>query len=208
MSTWQTTAVLLAAYLLGSVSFAWLFAKALKGVDLRTIGSGNLGATNAGRLLGHRMAVVVYLLDFAKGALPVILVRELAGNPLVASAAPVALLAGVAAFVGHCFPVWHGFRGGKGVATASGVVVAHTPLVALVAFLVFGFAVAVSKRISVGSLAAAVALPVAYAVLPGESRSPWTLGAYAFIASLVGVKHRANIGRLLRGEEPKIGARK
>jgi glycerol-3-phosphate acyltransferase PlsY len=209
MNAWQTIATAGLAYLLGSVSFAWLFAKRLKGVDLRTYGSGNLGATNAGRLLGRRMAVAIYLLDFAKGFAPVFVLRRPWGDPLAPGGVPVALLAGLAALIGHCFPVWHGFRGGKGVATASGVIVALTPLVSLVVFAVFGIAVAVSRRISVGSVAAAATLPIAQSVLrDGSGGTGWVLGLYVAVAMLIVARHHQNLRRLFRGEEPRIGARK
>jgi glycerol-3-phosphate acyltransferase PlsY len=208
MSALQTIAVVVAAYLLGSVSFAWIFAKRLEGIDLRTFGSGNLGATNAGRLLGRRMALLIYALDFAKGWVPVVLLRTWARDPAGPGGVPVALLAGLAAFVGHCFPLWHGFRGGKGVATASGVIVGLTPVSALIVAGVFAVAVAVSRRISVGSIAAAVALPIAQWAR-AEGRAPgWTLGLYAVMAAVIVARHHRNLRRLIRGEEPKIGARR
>jgi glycerol-3-phosphate acyltransferase PlsY len=213
MNAWQRIAVVVAAYLIGSVSFAWILAKRLKGVDLRTVGSGNLGATNAARVLGRRLGSVVYVLDFAKGLLPVVLVRALtAGEKAGASIGPVPLtiLAGLAAIVGHCFPVWHQFRGGKGVATASGVVAGLTPLVAIIAGAVFGIAVLVSRRISVGSILAAAALPVAQFLLrdgpPVDVRE--VLIFYCALAVFVIARHHQNLRRLFRGEEPRIGARR
>jgi acyl phosphate:glycerol-3-phosphate acyltransferase len=210
MNAWQTISVAVLAYLVGSVSFAWLFAKKLKGVDLRAFGSGNLGATNAGRLLGRTMAVVIYVLDFAKGFVPVYLLRLPWGDPAAPGGVPVAVLAGLAALLGHCFPIWHGFRGGKGVATASGVIVALTPVVALMAFGAFGAVVLAARRISAASMAAAVSLPVAYAIFREKTTaaSDWVLGLYAAIAVLVIARHHQNLRRLLRGEEPRIGTKK
>jgi glycerol-3-phosphate acyltransferase PlsY len=211
MNAWQTIAVAVLAYLLGSVSFAWIFAKKLEGIDLRTYGSGNLGATNAGRLLGRPMAVLIYALDFSKGFLPVFLLRRPFGDPPGPGGVPVAVLAGLAAFVGHCFPVWHGFRGGKGVATASGLIVALTPLVALATFLVFGALVALFRRISVGSIGASATLPIGQAILREGSdarAAAWVLALYVAVALMVIARHHQNIRRLLRGEEPRIGAGK
>jgi glycerol-3-phosphate acyltransferase PlsY len=207
MSPWAATSAVVAAYLLGSVSFAWLFARWLRGVDLRTIGSGNLGATNAGRLLGRKYAVLIYLLDFGKGFVPVVLLRAAARDPVAWGVVPVALLAGIAAFVGHCFPAWHGFRGGKGVATASGAIAGLTPLVAVTVFAVFGIALKVSRIVSLGSIAAALALPLAQLAFR-EGPSPLvTLAAYGFIAVVVIARHHRNVRRLLAGQEPRIGTK-
>lgn len=157
------------------------------------------------------MAVVVYALDFAKGFVPVLILRRLCADPLGPGGVPVAVLAGLAALLGHCFPIWHSFRGGKGVATASGVILALTPLVGAIAFVLFGVVVALTRRISAGSIAAAAALPVAQAFLR-EGSSPtsanWALALYVAIAALVIGRHHQNVRRLLRGEEPRIGARK
>jgi glycerol-3-phosphate acyltransferase PlsY len=210
MNAWLTIAVAVLAYLVGSVSFAWIFAKRLKGVDLRAFGSGNLGATNAGRLLGRRMAVLIYALDFAKGFVPVFVLRRPLGDPLGPGGVPVAVVAGLAALLGHCFPIWHNFRGGKGVATASGLIVALTPVVAAIAFGLFGVIVAITRRISAGSIVAAASLPVAQAAVSGRSgtSSGFVLAFYVAIAVLVIARHHQNLRRLLRGEEPRIGAGK
>jgi glycerol-3-phosphate acyltransferase PlsY len=207
MTPWAATLAVVAAYLLGSVSFAWIFAWRIKGVDLRTFGSGNLGATNAGRLLGRRFAVIIYLLDFAKGVVPVAALRLFGREPAAFDAVPVALAAGFAAFAGHCFPVWHGFRGGKGVATASGAIVGLTPLVALVAFAVFAVTLRVWKFVSLGSIAAAVALPLGQLAIREGPRPLTTVAAYVVMALVVVLRHHRNIRRLISGEEPRIGAK-
>jgi acyl phosphate:glycerol-3-phosphate acyltransferase len=213
MNAWQTIAVATLSYLLGSVSFAWILAKKIAGVDLRTVGSGNLGATNAGRLLGRKWAIVIYLLDFSKGFVPVIVLRRAFGDPSGPATVPVSIVAGLAAFLGHCLPIWHGFRGGKGVATASGVITALTPRAAALVFLIFGLAVALSRRISVGSVAGAAALPLVHFLLrensaTNELAASWTLALYGVLAIVVIFRHRQNLRRLVRGEEPRIGARK
>lgn len=208
-------ATLLASYALGSVSFAYLAAKLLRGVDLRAVGSGNLGATNASRVLGRKWGVAIYLLDFLKGFAPALLVLRCADDPRLGGPGgpPLAACAGLAAFVGHCYPAWHGFRGGKGVATASGLVLALSPWAGLTAFAVFGALVLAFRFISVGSVAAAAALPFAHvafggvdATLTGGGR--WITGLFALIAAWVIVRHRSNLRRVLAGEEPKVGKRK
>jgi acyl phosphate:glycerol-3-phosphate acyltransferase len=208
MTFWQTIACAVLAYLFGSVSFAWIIAKRLKGVDLRTVGSGNLGATNAGRLLGRKWAVVVYVLDFAKGFLPVALLRGPAAEPLAFGEVQVALIAGLAAFAGHCFPIWHQFRGGKGVATGSGVIVGLTPLAASIVIGVFAVVVLIGRRISIASVCAALTLPIAQALLregPTPRARTATLIVYAAMAAVLIVRHRQNLARFFRGEEPRIG---
>lgn len=208
-------ATLLASYALGSVSFAYLAAKLLRGVDLRAVGSGNLGATNASRVLGRKWGVAIYLLDFLKGFAPALLVLRCAGDPRLGGPGgpPLAACAGLAAFVGHCYPAWHGFRGGKGVATASGLVLALSPWAGLTAFAVFGALVLAFRFISVGSVAAAAALPFLHVAFGGVESTltgggRWITGLFALIAAWVIVRHRSNLRRVLAGEEPKVGKRK
>ncbi|MFW5846405.1 MAG: glycerol-3-phosphate acyltransferase, partial [Planctomycetota bacterium] len=159
--------LLLAAYLVGSVSFAWLAGR-LKGVDLRQHGSGNLGATNAGRTLGGAWFAIVFIADVAKGALPVLLVRLLLPIDLVPVELPLlAVLTGAAAVLGHVFTCFHGFRGGKAVATSLGVLIGLVPLVAglgagiwLITWLLArkGFGMSSSDAVSPASLLAAAAI--------------------------------------------------
>jgi glycerol-3-phosphate acyltransferase PlsY len=193
---------LLAAYLLGSVPAAHIAGK-LHGVDLRTHGSGNLGATNAWRVLGWPTGLAVYAFDTLKGALPVLFF------PALFHAEPAAHWAlgyGLAAIVGHVKPIFLlGKGGGKGVATAGGVFAALVPLALLAAFVVFATVMLASGYVSLGSLAAAVTLPVAIGALYGV-RSP-AFGASVLVAAFVFWSHRANIGRLRRGEESRFGRR-
>ncbi len=191
-----------AAYLAGAVPFGLVVGRALRGLDIREHGSRNLGATNAWRVLGPRIGVLVLLLDAGKGLVPVLAARALAGEAA-------AFAAGAAAILGHVFPIYLRFRGGKGVATSAGVLAALAPVETAVAAVAFALALAATRIVSVGSLAAAVALP-ATAILrdPGTalaSRLPIT-GLALAAAVLVFVRHRANLGRLARGLEPRIGA--
>ncbi|MDA1114349.1 MAG: glycerol-3-phosphate 1-O-acyltransferase PlsY [Planctomycetota bacterium] len=180
----------IASYLLGSVSFSLLFAK-LKGVDLRSVGSGNPGATNAARAMGKRVGLAVYLLDMLKGLLPVLIANWLWG-------VEASVVAGASAYAGHIFPFWNGFRGGKGVATLSGAFLALAPLV----FLAAGLSWILVKKgfglVALSSLAFGLTLPVA----------AWALGEHDWIFwfGLVGglflfVTHRSNLKKMMQGTE-------
>lgn len=191
------------AYVAGSIPFAHL-AGIAKSVDLRKQGSGNLGATNVFRVLGWKIGILVFLADAAKGALPVLLVP-----PRIDSARdPVlwAIVIGVAAIVGHVRPVFLKFgKGGKGVATASGVFLALAPVPMLVTFAVFVAVVLATGYVSLGSLISAVLLPALLAIALGVSSPLFALSAV--VAVFVFWTHRANIGRLRRGEENRFGKR-
>ncbi|HTW26341.1 MAG TPA: glycerol-3-phosphate 1-O-acyltransferase PlsY [Acetobacteraceae bacterium] len=183
-------------YLLGSIPFGLLLTRAAGLGDIRAIGSGNIGATNVLRT-GHKgLAAATLLLDAAKGVAAVLLVHWLLGAP----AAPVAA---VAAIIGHCFPVWLHFRGGKGVATGFGIILALSWPVGAIAAAVWAAVAAASRISSAGALAACVAAPLlalAFAGIP-------TVLAIIVAALIVIARHRANIRRLLAGTEPRIGAR-
>ncbi len=192
------TAVICIAYLLGSIPFALLCARRWGAADLRSFGSGNLGATNVMRASGVKLGLLVAALDMAKGAAGVVLAERLTGNP----AAPAA--AGVAAIIGHIYPVWLRFRGGKGVATACGVFSLLTPLALPPALGIFIAAVWLTKYISLGSLLASIALPpLAYAL---GSPAPAVAAAVAASAIIV-FRHRSNLARLRTGTERRLGAR-
>ena len=187
-------ALTLAGYLIGSISFGLLTARR-HGQDLRGQGSGNTGATNVGRVLGRRLGRRVLVLDAAKGALPT-LVAVFSFGP----SDPVAALTGLATIVGHCFPLWHGFRGGKGAATAAGVMLALYPPAGLGALLVYLLAKRLTGRASVGSLLGALTgALVTAAALGADPRS--ILGGVAF--GLITLRHGDNIRRLFRGQEPE-----
>lgn len=186
--------VAIGAYLLGSIPFGVLITRALGLGDLRGIGSGNIGATNVLRTGNKGAAAATLLLDGAKGAAAVLIARHVAGPEA-------ALVAGGAAMLGHCFPVWLGFRGGKGVATFLGVLLALAPLVGLVSCATWLVVAKVSKISSLSALVAAVLAPLWLAVM-GPPGSVW-LGIA--LAALVLARHHANIRRLINGPEPRIG---
>ena len=188
--------LVLLGYLSGSIPFGLLLVRATRGVDVREAGSGNIGATNVARVAGKRLGVVVLVLDALKGALPVLLARAVEGTPLVPAAV------GLAAFVGHVAPPWLGFRGGKGVATALGVLAVLAPRAALAGALTYAVVLAALRISSVGSLlAGVVAVAVAWLV-PGTPAASAALTSVLFAAMLW--THRGNIGRLLRRGEPRV----
>lgn len=204
--------LLFAAYLLGAIPFGYLLGRLVRGIDIRQHGSGNIGATNVGRVLGWKWFPLVLLLDFAKGAVPVALLKwHLLPLPPGSLGTPeeLAAAAGLAAILGHLFPIYLGFRGGKGVATAAGALLVLLPLPALVAFGVFIVVVLASRYVSLSSLAAAMALVVArFTETSTDAFGPdhWAGTSVAVLAAvLVVVRHRTNISRLLAGTEPKVG---
>ncbi len=194
LGLWLAAAV--GGYLLGSVPFGMVLTHLAGLGDIRSIGSGNIGATNVLRTGNKGLAAATLLLDGGKGAAAVLLAGLLGGD-----VAPLAAAAG--AMLGHSFPVWLGFRGGKGVATALGILLALAWPVGVAACLVW---LVTAKLFRISSLAALVAIGtsplVAWAVV-----GPRLAVAAAFIALLVTIRHHANLGRLLRGEEPRIGKR-
>lgn len=195
--------LLVIGYLMGSTPTSFWVGRAL-GVDLRTVGSGNLGATNAFRVLGGRAALPVVAVDVAKGWLPA---RAFPLLDVPEAGWGWALAYGGAAILGHVFSVWVRFRGGKGVATSAGVFLALAPWALLVAFLVFATTAVSTRLVSLASILAAVALPFAVATtpLPAPVGSRSVLVAFTGgLALFVVWAHRSNLGRLLRGEETPI----
>ena len=191
-------AALIGGYLLGSIPFGVIATRLGGAGDLRQVGSGNIGATNVLRTGRKDLALITLLGDGGKGAVAVLIARALWGPDAGA-------LAGGAAFVGHIFPVWLGFKGGKGVATFLGVLLAAAWPVGLGACATW-LLIAVLLRISSLSALTAAALAPLYAFLLHQSRA--TLVLALFMAVLVFIRHHANIARLLKGEEPRIGAGK
>jgi acyl phosphate:glycerol-3-phosphate acyltransferase len=185
------------AYLMGSIPFAQLLSRR-QGVDLRRVGSGNVGATNVLRTIGVQAAVLAMMLDAVKGTVAVLVAQRLTGGVM----APV--VAGLASMIGHVYPVWLRFRGGKGVATAAGAFVVLTPAALGAAAGVFLIVVSFTRFISVGSMAAALTL----AVWTIASDAPTGVGIGAAAAALmVIVGHRTNLARLVAGTERRIGQR-
>lgn len=207
-ASWTAIAALLVGgYLLGSVSFAWLLA-CLRGVDLRSVGSGNLGATNAGRALGRPYGVLVYLLDALKGWAP-----AQAGLLWKPEEPWVAVAGAGGAVIGHVFPVFLRFRGGKGVATLSGTLIALAPWALLLSVPPFVLIVLLTRYMSLGSLFLGVSIPGLAWLSPelGVRAAPYPQPVlyYCLVAgAFILFTHRSNVRRLLAGEENRLGGRK
>ncbi|WP_353198161.1 glycerol-3-phosphate 1-O-acyltransferase PlsY [Sandarakinorhabdus sp.] len=185
---------LLIGYVLGSIPFGLLLTRMI-GIDIRQVGSGNIGTTNVLRTGNKALAAATLLLDAGKGAAAVLIGRELGGEMA-------GIMAGMAAFIGHCFPVWLRFRGGKGVATILGITLAALPLAGLIALAVWLGGALVTRYSSVGGMLAAVACPLAVWLLAHDLG--WALHL-AMLAALLIFQHRDNLARLGNGTESKIG---
>jgi glycerol-3-phosphate acyltransferase PlsY len=183
-------------YLLGSVPFGLVLTRLAGGGDLRKTGSGNIGATNVLRSGNKGLAALTLLLDIGKGYAAVYLALQISGG--------LGVLAGLGAFLGHLYPVWLRFNGGKGVATLLGVVTALIPTAGLIFAVTWLGSLALWRYSSVGGMLAAVSVPIAAFVLGEYAMMPMFIG----LALLVLWKHRSNIERLIAGEEPKVGASK
>lgn len=191
-----------ASYLLGSIPFSVIVGYLFSGVDVRKLGSGNAGATNVYRVAGLIPAILATILDVAKGATPVLVVRILAPD-----IEWLHLAAGFAAVIGHIFPLFAGFKGGKGVNTLLGAFVVLLPLEIAICTLIFGIVFATGRVVSIGSIIAGVSLSLIVVIekyVAGKNISGLLLSACIAVSVLVLFTHRANIRRLVRGEEAKL----
>jgi glycerol-3-phosphate acyltransferase PlsY len=213
----RSLVVIVIAYLLGSIPFGYVIVRARKGADVRAAGSGATGATNVSRQAGKAFGVLTLILDAAKGAGAILIARWILGFavwPEGANSAPpheaewVIAAAAVAVILGHCFPVWLGFRGGKGVATGLGVFLVLAPAAVGMAAVIFVLAVGLTRYVSLGSILAAAAIPLfvwlwSSWVRPAPDLMPLMVAATAGSALIV-FAHRANIRRLIDGTENKL----
>jgi len=197
METVIAAACLLASYLIGAIPFGLIFARTMSGVDVRTVGSGNIGATNVLRGAGKTAALLTLLADALKGLIPVLIAARMFSNDTITA------MCGIAAILGHNFPVYLRFKGGKGVATSFGVVLAVAPWTGLVCLLVWGAAAAIWRYSSLSALMAFAFYPLITFAYQGDSR-PLSLLSLVVFGSMY-YRHRDNIKRLLAGTEPKIG---
>ncbi|HKV09510.1 MAG TPA: glycerol-3-phosphate 1-O-acyltransferase PlsY [Thermoanaerobaculia bacterium] len=203
MSTGLSVAFVAGAYLLGSISWSVLLVRLLQGMDVRSVGSGNAGATNVMRTAGKKAGAAVLVLDIGKGIAAVAVPRSLDAPPAVVGGAAVAVV------LGHVFPVFFAFRGGKGVATSAGALGTLSPVAMALGLLVFVAIVTWKRYVSLGSVVTAALFPV-FAWMSHrqgwtEHGGRWTILAGALIALLVLIKHQGNLRRLWRGTEPRLG---
>jgi len=194
------------AYLLGSIPFGYLLVRFFRKQDIRDTGSGNIGATNVARSGAKWLGLLTLLLDLAKGFIAVRIAMHVApGAPGYPS--DLAMATAVVAVLGHIYPVWLGFKGGKGVASACGVFLAFAPWAGIGSLTVFILLAWLTRYVSLASIIASALIPV-FAMLTVPSRSPAFVSAILFLALLVILKHHANIGRLLSGTELRMGSDK
>jgi len=190
--------VLVGCYLLGAIPFGVLVGKVARGIDIREFGSGNIGASNVLRTLGVGPALLVFVLDTAKGTAAVVACRALKMEPWIV------VMGGVLSIVGHSFSVFLRFRGGKGVATSLGMIIGLNPMIAGIAFGLWLVIVGLTRIISVGSMLAAISVP---AMMFAWEKHVEYQAIAVMAATLILVKHRSNVKRLLAGTEPRVGQR-
>ncbi|MBI1323959.1 glycerol-3-phosphate 1-O-acyltransferase PlsY [bacterium] len=205
----------IAAYFVGSIPFGWLTARTLGGIDIRQHGSGNIGATNVGRVMGLKYFFLVFLLDMLKGFLPTLGISSNVGKIPFESLTPLAahgpILVAAAAIVGHNFPVYLKFKGGKGVATSLGAVLALDPPSAGFALFVFVVIVGLTRWVSAASLAATTAFLMSHFASTEEPFGRFEWGTSSLMIGLWAMmiwRHRANLKRIVNGTEPKVGRKK
>jgi glycerol-3-phosphate acyltransferase PlsY len=205
--------VALAAYLLGSIPTGYLLIRIFRHEDIRAIGSGNIGATNVLRSGGKGLGIATFLIDMLKGCAAVYLAR-LAAISLIAHGVPIEsirnfeALAALCAVLGHMFPPWLRFRGGKGVSTGFGVFLVAAPFAALAAITVFILTILITRYVSLGSVLGSASFPVFAFLLVHGDRPPFFIAVQFIVALLIIAKHGPNIQRLLTGKESRFGASK
>jgi len=197
MNTMTEILIVLTSYLIGAIPFGLIFGKLLSGIDVRTVGSGNIGATNVLRAGGKRAAIITLLSDCLKGFLPVLVVQAILHNE------DLSLITGAATILGHNFPIYLGFKGGKGVATSFGTILAVSPLLGLFCLAAWLISAFVWRYSSLAALVSCGLYPILIFTTRGDSRS---LGLFSlFLFGMIYYRHRENIKRLINHTEPKIG---
>lgn len=202
----------LAGYLIGAIPFAYLIARVRAGIDIRTVGSGNVGATNVGRLLGFRYFVLCFLLDFLKGVLPVSIAIFLRSRHLAPADEPnpflfLPELVGLATILGHVYPVFLKFKGGKGVATTIGVLGVLTPTSTLLGLAAFLVLLMLTRMVSVGSIGFATMFALSFLLTTHDPLERTNIAMTVFVlvvASLIVIQHRSNVGRIIAGTESQV----
>ncbi len=217
ISTYIVVAII--AYLLGSIPFGYILVRIFTGADVRAQGSGNIGATNVARTGKKGLAIATLALDALKGAVSVLIASQFSGpsgytyyrpvpNAIVHDSYSLMAIAALFAILGHMYPVWLKFKGGKGVATGLGVFLALAPKAVLIVLAFFLIVVAITRYISLGSIVAAALFPFAFYYMHPQHGTPLILTMISGVSALILWKHRENIRRLIAGNENKFGARK
>ncbi len=198
--------ILIGSYLLGSIPFGYL-AGQLTGIDIRKVGSGNIGATNVVRVLGKKYGYPVFVLDFLKGfgAVKISMLISTSSPPQWNSPAIFGIAAAMSCVVGHSYPLWLKFKGGKGVATSAGALFALTPIAGFIGLAIWLVTFFVTRYVSLASVTAAIALPIVILVIHRPDKNPKVIFYFAVcIAAVVIWRHRSNLSRLLRGTEQRF----
>ncbi|MCP4631692.1 MAG: glycerol-3-phosphate 1-O-acyltransferase PlsY [candidate division Zixibacteria bacterium] len=199
---------IIVSYLVGGIPTSIIAGRLLKGIDIREHGSGNAGATNVYRVLGPVPGIVVILIDAGKGVLSVLLFAQFVPPDIINDAAGIQIICGFTAILGHSFPVWAGFRGGKGIGTGAGVLFSIIPLISAIAVSIFIIAVALTKYISLGSMLATISVSLMLLIekyFLGKDTSPILLYVCIVLTIFVLFSHKANIKRILNGTENRFG---
>jgi len=203
--------IIVLSYLAGSIPTSIILSKLLRGIDIREHGSGNAGGTNAMRVLGWRIGSVVMLIDVAKGVVATLFISKIIIDPVPLQSEVVQIIAGMSAIFGHIWTIFAGFRGGKGVGTAAGMLIGLYPLAALICLIIFVITLLIGRIVSVSSMTAAISLPIVLLILntfTNYSTSNILLYFSIFVAVLIVFTHRSNIQRLINGEENRVQFRK
>lgn len=199
--------IIFLSYLAGSIPTSIIMSKLTRGIDIRDYGSGNAGATNAIRVLGWKIGIIVIIVDVGKGILATLLISKLRIDPVPISYNLVQIIAGLSAVLGHIWTIFAGFKGGKGVGTAAGMLFSLYPLAGIICLLVFAIVLLGGRYVSVASMCAAISLPIVILLLNkffNYSISNELFYFAIFMAALIVFTHRSNIKRLIKGEENRI----
>ena len=201
--------IIILSYLAGSIPTSIICSKLFRGIDIREHGSGNAGATNAIRVLGWKVGVLVLIFDIGKGVLATLLISRIAIDVIPLPHDLVQIIAGLSAVLGHIWTIFAGFKGGKGVGTAAGMLFSLYPFAGLICLAIFAIVLATFRYVSLSSISAAISFPIIVVLFKDwRGYSDYLLYFAIFIAILIVVTHRSNIKRLINGEEGRVGKKK